>query len=74
MTRPERWVLAMFGRFERPTAWVLCLGAVTTFVGVATGLIVTGELRLLTLVASAGLAFDGYSALRDAYDQETETG
>lgn len=74
MRRVERTVLKLFGRFERPMAWILCIGAVATFTGVATGLIVTGELRLLTLVGSADLAFAGYGALRAAYDQEDETG
>jgi hypothetical protein len=50
------------------------VGAMATFVGVLTGLIATGEFRLLTMVAAADLAYTGYSALREAYDSEPETG
>lgn len=74
MRRLERLVLAFFARCERPVGWVLCVGAVVTFGGVLTGLIATGELRLVTLLVAAGLALDGYSALRDAYDDAEETG
>jgi hypothetical protein len=72
--RAERWLLALFGRAERHVAWVLCLGAVGTFAAVLAGLLVEGQLRVVTLLAAASLAFDGYSALRDAYDDEPETG
>jgi hypothetical protein len=74
VTGAERALLRAFGRLERPVAWTLFGGAVATFIGVLTGLIATGEFRLLTLVASADLGYAGYSALRDAYDSEEETG
>jgi hypothetical protein len=72
--KAERATLRAFGKAERTVAWVLCIGAIVTFVSVFTGLIAAGELRLVTLLVAAGLAFDGYSALRDAYDSEEETG
>lgn len=72
--RIERFTLRVFRRLERPIAWTMFVGAVVTFFGVITGLIYTGEFRLLTLVASASLAYDGYNALREAYDSEPETG
>lgn len=70
----ERALLTAFGKAERAVAWTLCLGAIVTFVTVFIGLVSVGELRLVTLLVAAGLAFDGYSALRDAYDSEEETG
>lgn len=74
LRRAERWLLVGFGRFERPAAWILCGGAVVTFVSVGVGLIVVGEAKLATLLVSADLAVSGLSALRDAYDDENETG
>lgn len=70
----EQSALRGFARFERPVAWLLFAGAIVTFVGVLSGLIAVGEFRLLTMVAAADLGFTGYSALRDAYDSEEETG
>jgi hypothetical protein len=70
----ELAALHWFERFERPVAWVMFAGALVTFVGVFTGLIATGQFRLLTMVAAADLGYTGYSALREAYDSESETG
>ena len=74
LRRIELAALRGFARFERPVAWVMFAGAVVTFIGVFTGLIATGQFRLLTMVAAADLGYTGYSALRDAYDSEEETG
>lgn len=70
----ERTTLRWFAKFERPAAWTLCVGAVITFVGVIVGIIVVGDAKWATLLVSADLAISGFSALRDAYDEEPETG
>lgn len=49
-------------------------GSLAAFAGVVTGLIYQGELKLVALLASADLALGGYQALREAYDDEEETG
>lgn len=74
LRKVERVTLRLFGRFERAAAWTLCIGALATFIGVISGLIVVGEARWATLLVAADLAISGFSALRDAYDEEPETG
>lgn len=66
MTALRRRVLRWMARAEKPAAWVLLVGGVVTFVGVLSGLIVTGEARWATLLVAAGLIVDGFAAVQEA--------
>lgn len=64
MTRLLHW----FGRAERPAAWVLLIGGFVTFIGVITGLIVTGDAKWATLLVAADLVVSGFSAVQQSDD------
>lgn len=66
----KRRVLAAFGAFERPAAWVLLVGGFVVFVGVLFDLIATGNAKWATLLIAADLVVSGFGAVQEAHDDD----
>lgn len=69
MKAARRRLLRAMARAEKPAAWVLLIGGIVTFLGVLSGLIVTGEARWATLLVAAGLIVDGFAAVQEAEEE-----
>lgn len=67
-------LLPVFGRLQRPAAWVLLVGAAATLVAVLFDLIALGNARLGTLLVAAGLVVDGFQAVQEAENEADEGG
>jgi len=66
LRRVRRRVLRLFGRLERPAAWLLLVGGMITFIAVALDLIRTGNAKWATLLIAADLIVSGFSAVQEA--------
>lgn len=74
LRRLQARLLPLFGRLQRPAAWVLLVGAVVTLAVVVLDLIALGNARLGTLLVAAGLVVDGFQAVQEAENEADDGG
>lgn len=72
--RLTRRLLPIFGRAQRPAAWVLMLGGAASFVAVLLNLIATGTAKWATLLVAADLTVSGFSSVQVAENEADEGG
>jgi len=70
----SRRLLAVFGRMQRPAAWVLMTGGAVTFLAVLFDLVKTGTAKWATLLVAADLVVSGFSAVQEAENEADEGG
>ncbi len=67
-------LLPVFGRLQRPAAWVLMLGGVVSVVVVVFDLVALGNARLGTLLVAADLMVSGFSSVQVAENEADDGG
>lgn len=63
-------MIGLFGRFQRPAAWVLLVAGLVTFVSVLASIVTVGDAKLATLLVSADLFVSGVGVTQEALNEE----